>query len=485
MAASFFFYDLETSGFSARDARIMQFAGQRTDVDLQPIGDPVNVFIKLTPDVLPDPDAVLLTGITPQQTLQEGLTEAEFIKYFYETVVRPDTTFLGFNSVRFDDEFMRYLNYRNFHDAYEWQWRDNCSRWDILDLVRMTRALRPDGIAWPLSEAGKPTNRLELLTKLNGLDHEHAHDALNDVLATIAVARLIRTKQPDLFGYLLIHRHKKAVAELIDKGEPFVYSTGRYPSETLHTSAVVLLVKHPQQDAGIVYDLRHDPTPYLVMTVDELVALWQYNPDKTAPRLPVKTLKYNRCPAVAPLGVIKDPVTQDRLQLDMAAVAKHATILRQHQAEFADKILQAQVKLDTARTTQQGVLQINRNNVDAQLYDGFFPAGDKDAMRAVREARPVALTEVDTQLHDGRLKALLPLYKARNYPASLSSEERAEWDSFCAEKLFSGEHDSRLAKYFARLDELKKEPTDTDDKAYLLEELQLYGESIMPGDVAG
>src|SRR3954451_6576935 len=111
MAASFFFYDLETSGFDPRSARIMQFAGQRTDMDLQPIGEPVNVLIKLTPDVLPEPDAILLTGITPQQTIADGVTEAEFLKLFYDQVVQPDTTFMGFNTIRFDDKFMHFLNY--------------------------------------------------------------------------------------------------------------------------------------------------------------------------------------------------------------------------------------------------------------------------------------------------------------------------------------------------------------------------------------
>src|SRR3954451_6528569 len=120
MAASFFFYDLETSGFDPRSARIMQFAGQRTDMDLKPIGEPVNVLIKLTPDVVPSPDAILITGITPQQTLADGLTEAEFMKLFYDEAVRPDTVFVGFNNIRFDDEFMRFMHYRNFYDAYEW-----------------------------------------------------------------------------------------------------------------------------------------------------------------------------------------------------------------------------------------------------------------------------------------------------------------------------------------------------------------------------
>jgi exodeoxyribonuclease-1 len=180
MAASYFFYDLETTGFDPKEARIMQFAGQRTDANLRAIGEPVNVLVKLTPDILPSPDAIFVTGITPQQTIIDGLTEAEFLNFFYTEVVAPDTTFLGFNSVRFDDEFMRYLHYRNYYDPYEWQWQQGCSRWDILDLVRMTRALRPDGIEWPLTPEGKPTNRLELLTKANGLGHEQAHDALSE-----------------------------------------------------------------------------------------------------------------------------------------------------------------------------------------------------------------------------------------------------------------------------------------------------------------
>src|SRR5437868_10494102 len=214
MAASFFFYDLETSGFSAKSARIMQFAGQRTDMDLNPIGDPVDVLIKLEPDVLPDPDAVLITGITPQQTLADGLTEAEFLTYFYDEVVQDDTIFMGYNSVRFDDEFMRYMHYRNFYDAYEWQWCDGCTRWDLLDLVRMTRALRPEGIEWPFAPDGKPSNKLEYLASVNKLDHASAHDALSDVQASIALAKLIKIKQPKLFDYLLVHRDKRKIATL-------------------------------------------------------------------------------------------------------------------------------------------------------------------------------------------------------------------------------------------------------------------------------
>lgn len=482
MAASFFFYDLETSGFDPRRARTMQFAGQRTDLNLQPIGEPVNVLIKLGPDVLPEPDAILITGITPQQTLTEGLTEAEFLKLFYDEVVQPNTIFLGFNSIRFDDEFMRFLHWRNFYDAYEWQWQDGCSRWDLLDVVRMTRALRPEGIKWPFAPDGKPANRLEFLTKVNKLSHDNAHDALADVQATIALAQLIRSKQPDLFGYLLKHKDKKSVAELVEQNRPFVYTTGRYSSAWLHTSVAVRLAKHPQEGA-LVYDLRFDPTPFIKLTVEQLVAAWRWGKDPEAVRLPVKTLKYNRCPAVAPLGVIKDKAAQERLDLSLETVQKHLVILKEHQAEFAKKILTAVAQLDTERAAAQTSLVDNQLTVDSRLYDGFVSDSDRQAMRAVRVAEPDKLAEFADTFRDERLKSMLPLYRARNYPKSLTSEELRQWEAFCRAQLFEGGTESRLAKYFARLEELTAGKL-TGQQQYLLEELQLYGQSIIPADVA-
>ena len=482
MAASFFFYDLETTGFDVRAARVMQFAGQRTDMNLKPIGEPINVLIKLTPDVLPSPDAILVTGITPQQTLADGLTEAEFLKLFYDQVVQPDTIFLGFNSIRFDDEFMRFLHWRNFYDAYEWQWANGCSRWDMLDVVRMTRALRPDGIKWPFATDGKSTNRLEFLTKVNKLSHDNAHDALADVQATIALAQLVRAKQPELFDYLLSLRDKKKIAALVEKDEPFVYTTGRYSSDYLHTSAVVRLIDHPQGGA-LVYNLRDDPTPFLTMSVDEIVAAWRFTKDPEAVRLPVKTMKYNRAPAVAPLGVIKDVETQERIGLTLETIKKHLAILKQGQTAFADKILQAVAQLDAEREQAQTSLVDNQLTVDARLYEGFVSDSDKQAMRVVRAAQPAELSDFASNFRDERLKSLLPLYKARNYPSSLEPEEQAAWEAFCRQQLFEGGPTSRLAKYFARLSELA-EGKLTGEQQYLLEELQLYGQSIIPADVA-
>lgn len=482
MADSFYFYDLETTGFDPRGGRIMQFAGQRTDLQLNIIGEPINELIKLTPDILPEPGAVMITGITPQMTMADGLTEAEFLKLFYKEAVKPDTIFVGFNSVRFDDEFMRFLHYRNFYDAYEWQWANGCSRWDILDLVRAARALRPEGIKWPFSPEGKPTNSLGYLTSLNKLSHEAAHDALSDVQATIAVAQLVRAKQPKLFDHLLSVRKKDKVREIVESGKPFMYTSGRYSSQFLHTTAAILLGRHADRDYALVYDLRANPTQFLDMTVDELIEIWKYNKDPEALRLPVKTLKYNRCPAVVP-GVVQDKETLDRLKLSLDEISANVTKLSKVGKAFADKLFQAADKMDEEREKAQVALLDNEFTVDNRLYDGFISDSDKQNMRAVRVASPDELTEKANDFKDVRLKSLLPLYKARNFPKYLSGEERIRWENFCYTRLIEGGAESQLAKYFNRIEELGS-GKQSGEVRYLLEELKLYGESIIPENAA-
>jgi len=349
MPASFFFYDLETSGFNPHEHRVMQFAGQRTDLDLNPVGEPVNYLIKMTDDILPDVDAILMTGITPQVTIADGLTEAEFLREFENNIATPGTIFLGFNSVRFDDEFVRNMHYRNFYDPYEWHWQDDRSRWDLLDVVRMTRAIRPDGIKWPFDIHGKPTNRLELLTGLNKLSHEQAHDALSDVNATIEVARLIRNKQFKLFEYLFSIRDKKKVAELVNKNQPFVYTSGKYASEFEKTTIAVKICDSPNNGGVLVYDLRYDPADWVNLSPEQMAEAWRWKKDSDEPRLPVKVLQFNRCPAVAPLSVLNQE-NQQRLKLDPKIIQKHRGDLKRAK-DFANNLLSALEIMDKKRQT--------------------------------------------------------------------------------------------------------------------------------------
>ena len=463
---TFFFYDLETSGLSGSDDRIMQFAGQRTDLDLNPVGPAYNILVQLNDDTLPSPGAILTTHITPQKTVEDGIAEFRLARLLQQEVFTPDTITLGFNSVRFDDKFIQHLFWRNFYDPYEWQWKDGRSRWDMLDVVRMTRALRPEGINWPVTEDGKPTNRLELITKQNGISHESAHDALSDVEALIDVTRLIRDKQPKLWSYLFKLRDKREVKALInlENPQPFVYSSGRFGST--HNFTTIAVPVAPGKNGNIlVFDLR-------VNLGEKLEKIKQDFPDyevndelqfKNLFFPAFKELAYNRCPAVAPLSVLDSGNGWEKIELTREQVEKNLESLRRH------KDLIARIAKSNAKDTY------DKPPFDAEsaLYDGFLDDHDRVRIDAIKNMTENDLADFHPHFADERLPELLLHYKAKHFPASLTEAETAKWEEYRRKRL------SRQAPIF--LAEMQKFTEEGADD-FILEELKLWYQSLQETD---
>ena len=440
---TFFFYDLETSGLNPREDRIMQFAGQRTTMSLEPIGEPVNILVKMSEDALPSPQAIGVTKITPQDTLRDGMSEAEFCRYVSEEVFTPETVVVGYNTVRFDDEFMRATLWRNFYEPYEWEWKDGRSRWDMLDVVRLVRALRPEGMNWPVTEDGRPTNRLELLTKCNGLSHEHAHDALSDVYATIAVAKMIYEKQPKMFEFLFKMRDKNAVKKLVnlEDKKPFVYASGRYANEFNKTTVAFPLTAGRNGNV-LVYDLRYD-----------------FDNNNSFPI--IKELCFNKCPAVAPMAVLDSFDGWEKIGLTRETVEKNLQEVLAH-PEFAEKV---RSEYENRPEFPPAI------EPEAALYDGFLNDADRVKVAAVRNAGGQKLADFHPDFHDARLPELLLHYKGRNFPESLSESESSKWEEYRRARL------SRLAPKF--LEELQK-LYEKDE--FVAEELKLYFENVFASD---
>jgi len=473
MSRTFFFYDLETSGLNPRSDRIMQFAGIRTDENLKMIGEPYNILVTLNDDTLPSPEALMVTGITPQQTVGDGMSEADFATLLYDEIFTPDTVTVGFNNIRFDDEFIRALFWRTFRDPYEWCWKDGRSRWDMLDVVRITRALRPEGITWP-EQDGKATNRLELLTKENGIDHFKAHDALSDVEALIAVAELIRVKQPQLFNYLFSMRDKKKIMELVNLADkkPFVYTSGRYSAE-FHKTTVAFPLTSGKNGNVVVYDLRHDPTQFITLSPDELrkkfYASWEERQAEGFVALPVKQMQYNRTPAVAPLGVLAQNNGWERVALSQDTIERHMKILLSA-PDFAERV----------RTLIEGRPEFKKlPDPEAQLYDGFVNDRDRLRIETIRNASSRELADFHPDFTDERLSPLLLHYKARNFPSTLSQDEASEWEKWRGARIMQ-----QLPSFMKSLQRLAATESD-ENKQFVLQELQLWAESVVPTDTSG
>jgi exodeoxyribonuclease-1 len=422
---SFLWHDYETFGANPMVDRPSQFAAQRTDAELKPIGDPVTLYCAPSDDVLPHPMACLITGITPQEAAEKGLPETDFAAHVQELMMQPGTCAAGYNSIRFDDTVTRNLLYRNLRDPYEREWRNGNSRWDLIDLARMCYALRPDGVEWPFHEPGKPSFRLEDLTAANDIEHQGAHDALVDVRATIALARRIRTAQPKLFNWALGLRDKKAVARMLDPAEPapLLHTSSRIPATRGCTSLVLPLAVVPNQpQAVVVFDLAADPSP-LIQESAEMIHDLVFTPASDMPegieRLPLKKIQANRVPMIAPLGTLKG-VDTARIDLDVDSCKEHAR-----------KILACleQVRPKVAEVFSTRYEDASNRDPDRMLYSGgFFSAADRHLMNKILNVPAKSLREHLWTFQDDRLPLMLLRYRARNYPESLSLKEREIWN---------------------------------------------------------
>jgi exodeoxyribonuclease-1 len=471
MTRSFVWYDLETWGRDPKTSRIAQFAAIRTDLDLNPVGEPVSLFCRAADDLLPSPEASLITGLTPPDVEHEGLVEAEFFARVCEQLSQPGTCAVGYNSLRFDDEFLRYGLYRNFYDPYEREWRDGNSRWDLLDFLRLAHALRPDGLEWPKREDGATSFRLEDLASANGTREGSAHEALSDVRALIGLARKLRAAQPRLWDYGLALRDKRHVAGLIDvaAGPPLLHVSGRYSAQRFCSALVLPLAVHPRIDSRVlVVDLDTDPQALLDLSADE-IADRLYTPAADLPegvaRIPLKEVHLNRCPGLVPLAHLRD-ADFARLGIDRTLSLARAATLR------AVDGLGEKVRQVFARVAERA-----EPDVDGALYAGFPSPRDKRLLPVVRSTAPAKLPELADAFADPRYGELLFRYQARNWPESLDAAGRTRWDDYRRRRLTraAGLSEYDLPGYFETVATLRARP---DAPVPLLDRLEAWGRRI-------
>jgi exodeoxyribonuclease-1 len=475
-----FWHDYETWGESPAQDKPSQFAGVRTDENLNVVGEPMSFYCQPASDCLPKPEACLVTGITPQHALEHGLPDYQFMARIHAELSKPGTCGVGYNSIRFDDEVTRNGLFRNFYDPYEREWANGNSRWDIIDMVRLTYALRPDGINWPRNDDGAPSFRLENLSAVNGLVHESAHDALSDVYATIALAKLIKERQPNLYDYAYRMRLKREVAGLIDLRayRPFLHVSSKYPAAKGCAALVMPLAMHPVNKNGvIVYDLSAAPELLSDLSAEQICERL-FTPrdqlEEGAERVPLKVIHLNKSPMLVTTKLV-DERAQERLQLDKALCDGHWKKL---------------CRIVTSPELQEKLKAIfSRNDFPAKsdpeqcLYSGFIGDQDKRTMAEVRGADAATLAATTYSFHDHRLPELLFRYRARNFPDSLTVDERAQWDEFRSRRLNDPSAGAGITvrEFRERLARLQNDPATTATQQQLLAKLAEYERQLSAG----
>jgi exodeoxyribonuclease-1 len=477
---TFFWHDYETFGRVPRRDRPAQFAGLRTDAELNEIGEPLMLYCQPAPDYLPDPESCLLTGILPQHCQEKGVPEHEFAASIETVLALPGTVGVGYNSIRFDDEVTRHLFWRSLIDPYAREWQNGCGRWDLLDVVRCAYALRPDGMAWPEHEDGRPSFKLEHLTVANGVAHEAAHDALSDVRATIALARKLKAAQPKLWDFCVKLRSKQAVWDEIasaqSKGMPFLHISGMYGPERGCIALVWPLAPHPtNKNELIVWDCAADPTELLGLNaaaIRERMFTKQDALPEGVTRLPIKTIHVNKSPIV--IGNLKtlSAAMAERWGHDIEGQLAHARLLGD-KGRLLDGLWGDVFQREPFEPA----------DVDEDLYGGFIGNEDRRALNRVRTMTPEQLAERAAQgklaFQDGRLDELVFRWRARNFPASLAPEEAERWHHHRAARLHEGEGGAlTLAAFMERIDQLGETADERGEE--ILSALYDYAEHIAP-----
>jgi exodeoxyribonuclease I len=474
MGSTLLWYDLETFGIHRALDRIAQFAAVRTDEDFRVLEEPTVLYSKITPDYVPDPMACLLTGITPKTTLERGVRELDFIGQIQEIFSRPGTCVLGYNNFNFDDEFIRNTLYRNLYDPFYREWAGGNSRWDIINLMRAARDLRPEGLHWPVKSNGKPSFKLEDLTAANDIPHEGAHDALSDVRASIALAKRVKEAQPKLYQYLFEQRKKEKIKALIDlHTKPILLSTSETFTDINGCTAPVIPLSADPQNHNVVlaFDLRGEPSSLLDLSVDS-IRTRLFTPADQRPegleRIPLVKIQVNRSPVLSPLSVL-DEETAERLAINREKTEERAELIRAHPV-LTRKVMEVFRRNDEPR----------HRDPELEIYHGFFPDGDRERMEALRQAGPRQMLKERFDFEDQRIPILVWRMVCRNYPESLEAEEREQWRSYCAGRLlFPPERMINDFHFFTRkIRERGQSSTVSPRDKLILRELQEWAETI-------
>ena len=477
MSHTFLWHDYETFGTDTRRARPAQFAAIRTDAELNPVGEPIMLYCQPANDFLPDPQACLITGITPQECLEKGIPECQFAAQIEQALATPGTVGVGYNTIRFDDEITRFMFWRNLIDPYAREWQNDCGRWDLLDVVRTAYALRPEGIQWPLNPDGKPSFKLTDLTAANGLSHESAHDALSDVRATIALAQLLRSAQPKLFDFCFgLHKKDRVMAELglpttLTHAKPFWHISGMFAPERGCLALMWPLAMHPgNKNELLAWDLSFEPSELATLNADQIrLRLFTKSADlpEGLSRLPVKSVHLNKSPMVMSNPKVLNAAMAERWYIDLDQQLLHAEQVR----DLPDmSAIWAQVfKRDVAGPV----------DVDADLYGGFVGNADRRRLNDLRQCTPAQLANARPCFDDARLGELLWRYRARNYPQSLNSDEAQAWQAHRVACLMEG--DGGALTLPALFDELDRLAESADERGEaILGALYDYAEMIAP-----
>lgn len=291
---SFIFFDTETTGLHAGFDQIVQFAAVRADNDLNET-DRFELRSRIDPNVVPDVQAMLANGLSIEALTDKHLsTHYQMMRDLNKRLVSwSPAIFLGYNSIRFDEEFLRHALYRTLHPPYLTGLHGN-GRNDVISLALACSASGDNALRVPLKDSGDPGFRLHDIAAANGIAVLKAHDAMSDTQTALELCRLVKKLSPDLWRRFVRFSNKASVADFVASDEPFVL-TEFYGNRAYHTP-VVFVANEPDQPNGMLCLSLVRPIEELASMSDEQLESWLLSPPR-----PIRRVRSNAGPTMMPL----------------------------------------------------------------------------------------------------------------------------------------------------------------------------------------
>jgi exodeoxyribonuclease-1 len=414
---AFVFYDLETTGADKRFDQILQFAAVLTDDDLNVV-DQFEIRSRLLPHIVPSPGAMMVTGVRVNQLVDPSIpSHFEMCTKIHQVLSDwSPATMVGYNSLRFDEEFLRQAFYASLLPIYLTNTAGN-SRLDALTLVLATRAFRPEALNWPLDEDGKIRFKLDRLAPVNGFAHDNAHDALADVRATIHLTRLIKERAPDVWAAGMAYRTKAAATAYVEREKVFVASRLRAAIQT--STLVTALAANPNQPSEVfVFDLQFDPALLTTMPEDELTELIAGTPR------PVTSIRLNTCPLFMPVEAVGSLAVG--YALGMEELLRRATLVTGDAG-----LRQRLIKVALAGRTPFA----ESPHVEDQIYAGFYNRTDQALIDEFHKSDWIRRFELARLFADQRLRTLARRLVYCEAPSVVPAKDRERYGHAIAARI--------------------------------------------------
>jgi len=459
------FYDFETCSSNVSYGQIIQAAAVLVNEDFQEL-DRYEARCKLSPGVVPEAMALLVNKTSPKILKETNLSHYQMVRQLVKKFKEwKNSTFIGYNSINFDEEFLRRTLFKNLEYPYLTNTNGN-ERGDLFSLARACHLYYPDCIKTPISDKNNPVFKLEKLAPMNEIKHDDAHSAMGDVLATIEIAKLLKNKAPNVWKSSLMTTNKDKSFQLI-KNEQLFCTDFFYYGRSI-PFVLTFVCEHPQWGYPMCFDLKTDPSYYFNLSTKELKKELDKKPKV------IRTIKHKKHPIIMnpSYGINFD----NYKQLGIDKLRERAKLIRENK-EFTKKV--SSILDEDAREKQELDSQLDIY-AEESIYKRFTPSEDNKIMLEFHNAEWKDKFLTLQKFKDERMQYFGKKILYEESPQSLPENEYKSIHKEIASRILSSNEEkwNTIPRTYNEIDTLRNKFKDNQAKLKALEDINSFVEEI-------